>query len=26
VLVQDAPAFVVNRMLTRQSTVLMQAI
>ena len=26
VLVQDAPAFVVNRMLTRQSTVLMQAV
>jgi 3-hydroxyacyl-CoA dehydrogenase/enoyl-CoA hydratase/carnithine racemase len=26
VLVKDAPAFVVNRMLTRQSTVLMQAI
>jgi 3-hydroxyacyl-CoA dehydrogenase/enoyl-CoA hydratase/carnithine racemase len=26
VLVQDAPAFVVNRMLTRQSTALMQAI
>ena len=26
VLVQDAPAFVVNRMLTRQSTVLMQAL
>jgi 3-hydroxyacyl-CoA dehydrogenase len=26
VLVEDAPAFVVNRMLTRQSTVLMQAV
>jgi 3-hydroxyacyl-CoA dehydrogenase len=26
VLVKDAPAFVVNRMLTRQSTVLMQAL